>query len=807
MSDRFEQAATNLWDVSDLLSTSEAREMQFSYDYPLPLGPSKASDFHHSFKLPTFTHASTFKAEENEDCLLETDRFGSMQDMYAILPVPTIDSEPTSQSSIYPSLLDFPPLSTKSPQNTKFNVARDERQRFACAEVTCSKSFKRRFDLMRHERSAHSLHTFTCPKEDCYQHVHGFVRRHMLSRHMKEVHHDLSQSTILPPLSMSMEIDTVYDNIYQVPSPQTHGYHSRAVSPALPIQNDARSSQNSEQVWDIDTAGDLEGVEYTAKRDKNLLQEKLLELIKVRTELDREISALERVVDVLRPDMETSDGHRDHRDGRHIVLGDCRLEERPKTTSESELHSPLSISQSNNKPGKLSPYSTPSQEDETSSDCGLDTEHSEDDDSSVESDRSSFLVLNHCWRRQKLFAEVMRAFWNDYNKNSSAIIASCIAPKTNTPNSQGHSTNTSRPHSSTLGLASSPMINSSSRKRAISGDRAPPDNNDESPKRQKGKSTDLSSNDPRIKFACPFRKYNPTKYNIHQHKTCALRGFVSIHRTKEHVYRHHKKKIQCVRCWLYFKCQNDLDIHLDVENICERQPGKTVDGMTPDMEKELRSRKKSPENQNDEDCWASMYRVLFPGAEGVPSPYFELVQDNVAQARTVGLQPIEEYVRQQAPQVFMESLRMEIIETCDPFFLDDQGRIQFRNEFVSRLGTLTSVAVGTAIGSYRQMEFNLGSGHGSIIPHLSIDGSSSTPQAPFIQTPPEFGNFSSQQQAYSQSSQDLQSFTRPSVFGNNDVSGYYIQPADDIGKEDVSSSSQTLVDQLPISHYATSFEG
>jgi hypothetical protein len=171
----------------------------------------------------------------------------------------------------------------------------------------------------------------------------------------------------------------------------------------------------------------------------------------------------------------------------------------------------------------------------------------------------------------------------------------------------------------------------------------------------------------------------------------------------------------------------------------------------------------------------------------------------------VGLQPIEEYVRQQAPQVFMESLRMEIIEICDPIFFDNQGRIQLHNEFVSRLGTLTSVVVGTAIGSYRQMEFELGSGHGSTIPHLSIDGSLSTPQAPFIQTPPEFGNFSLQQ-AYSQSSQDLQSFTRPSVFGNNDVSGYYIQPADDIGKE-ASSSSQTLGDQLPIPDYATSFEG
>lgn len=86
------------------------------------------------------------------------------------------------------------------------------------------------------------------------------------------------------------------------------------------------------------------------------------------------------------------------------------------------------------------------------------------------------------------------------------------------------------------------------------------------------------------------------------------------------MYRHHKRKIQCVRCWLYFKCQNDLDIHLDVENICERQPGQPADGMTPDMEKELRSRKKLPENQNDEDRWASMYRVLFPDAEGVPSP-------------------------------------------------------------------------------------------------------------------------------------------------------------------------------------------
>jgi hypothetical protein len=77
--------------------------------------------------------------------------------------------------------------------------------------------------------------------------------------------------------------------------------------------------------------------------------------------------------------------------------------------------------------------------------------------------------------------------------------------------------------------------------------------------------------------------------------------------------------IQCVRCWLFFKDQDKLNIHMLATNICERRDGQLAEGITPSMEKRLRSRKKLSGDQTEEDRWRTMYRMLFPGEE-VPSP-------------------------------------------------------------------------------------------------------------------------------------------------------------------------------------------
>jgi hypothetical protein len=84
------------------------------------------------------------------------------------------------------------------------------------------------------------------------------------------------------------------------------------------------------------------------------------------------------------------------------------------------------------------------------------------------------------------------------------------------------------------------------------------------------------------------------------------------------MFRRHRAPIQCVRCWLFFKDQFGLDTHLSVDTICKRRPGTRTDGITPDMEKRLRSRKKTFANQTEEERWREIYGMLFPD-EDVPT--------------------------------------------------------------------------------------------------------------------------------------------------------------------------------------------
>jgi hypothetical protein len=88
---------------------------------------------------------------------------------------------------------------------------------------------------------------------------------------------------------------------------------------------------------------------------------------------------------------------------------------------------------------------------------------------------------------------------------------------------------------------------------------------------------------------------------------------------REHLYRRHRVPIQCKRCWLRFKSQEDLDTHLTVLNICALTPGYPAEGLTPDLEKKLKCRKKASPEQTEEQRWKEIYRLLFPD-EVVPNP-------------------------------------------------------------------------------------------------------------------------------------------------------------------------------------------
>jgi len=60
-------------------------------------------------------------------------------------------------------------------------------------------------------------------------------------------------------------------------------------------------------------------------------------------------------------------------------------------------------------------------------------------------------------------------------------------------------------------------------------------------------------------------------------------------------------------------------IILDSTEICQVKSGHPPDGLTPEIGRKLRSKKKAHLNQSDEDRWRDIYRLLFPD-EDVPSP-------------------------------------------------------------------------------------------------------------------------------------------------------------------------------------------
>ncbi|KAJ8129302.1 hypothetical protein O1611_g4333 [Lasiodiplodia mahajangana] len=129
------------------------------------------------------------------------------------------------------------------------------------------------------------------------------------------------------------------------------------------------------------------------------------------------------------------------------------------------------------------------------------------------------------------------------------------------------------------------------------------------------------------RFACPYFKYNPTKY---QHwPICPGPGWLSVHRLKEHLYRKHRQaKFRCVRCWERFESEQDYFNHQRAPVPCELGEREPIEGFDADQEKQLKSRKKKSHLVSDIDKWRAVFQILFPHVptDQIPSPFYEYEQ-------------------------------------------------------------------------------------------------------------------------------------------------------------------------------------
>ncbi|KAF2436110.1 hypothetical protein EJ08DRAFT_226401 [Tothia fuscella] len=124
------------------------------------------------------------------------------------------------------------------------------------------------------------------------------------------------------------------------------------------------------------------------------------------------------------------------------------------------------------------------------------------------------------------------------------------------------------------------------------------------------------------RFACPFFKNCPERYQ--SWRSCSGPGWATVHRVKEHVYRTHALPIMCPRCFDAFDSETALRIHVVSPVPCHITETLELEGFTKEQEKLLRSRKR-PAGQTEPEKWRNMFKILFPKKteEEIPSPYVE----------------------------------------------------------------------------------------------------------------------------------------------------------------------------------------
>ncbi|KIW66453.1 hypothetical protein PV04_05788 [Phialophora macrospora] len=128
-------------------------------------------------------------------------------------------------------------------------------------------------------------------------------------------------------------------------------------------------------------------------------------------------------------------------------------------------------------------------------------------------------------------------------------------------------------------------------------------------------------------FACPFCKYDKSKYseqNVQekQYRGCSSGYWPDISRLKQHLYRVHWRRIHCTRCYARFDRKDQLDQHRRAPVACP-----LVDCPYPEKFDEAQYneiRRKRPASTS-EQVWYTIYAILFPDLPQPASPYADNV--------------------------------------------------------------------------------------------------------------------------------------------------------------------------------------
>ncbi|KAI1284140.1 hypothetical protein F5Y07DRAFT_385663 [Xylaria sp. FL0933] len=153
------------------------------------------------------------------------------------------------------------------------------------------------------------------------------------------------------------------------------------------------------------------------------------------------------------------------------------------------------------------------------------------------------------------------------------------------------------------------------------------------------------------RFACPYFKYNPTKYQ--GWPICPGPGWLDVYRVKEHLYRKHRQaNFRCARCWECFESEQDYVDHQRAPIPCELRESEPIEGFDAEQERQLKSRKKKSHIVTEIDKWRAVFQILFPHVlpDEIPSPFYEYGQLASPTTHSNGtLTECEEFVLREIP--------------------------------------------------------------------------------------------------------------------------------------------------------------
>jgi len=90
--------------------------------------------------------------------------------------------------------------------------------------------------------------------------------------------------------------------------------------------------------------------------------------------------------------------------------------------------------------------------------------------------------------------------------------------------------------------------------------------------------------------------------------------------SRDHLYKHHGRPIQCPRCWEEFKSDDEFANHQNLDERCPQGEKRVAPGFDKEQEKLLRSKKKFTPGSSPDDTWRHIYKILFPDDEHIPRP-------------------------------------------------------------------------------------------------------------------------------------------------------------------------------------------